>query len=497
MPAQDKPNYKCKAHTDAAAAIQIVRDVSGGTPVMRKAGTTYLPKERRETQQDYDFRRDRTVLFEGYLRTRQSLVGMVFDKDIVLGDDVPAQIKTHLEDVDLAGNHIDVFAKRHFTDQFEGCAFILVDMEPSLSEGATLADEIATGRRPYWVGYKADQAINYRFERVKGKQEFSQITFEEVTCEPDGAYGEKEVTRYRTFRKVNGVVEWELNRLNPEAKNEEDKIVFEKSGVTTLSRIPVAVAGEIGKPPPLLGLAYLNISHWQNSSDQENILHITRVPMLVRIGAKSDQTEVVVGVTGTLDVDVDGDVKWLEVSADGAMSVGRQHLLDIEQRMGMMGLSTLTQRSDANITATEKKQDFQEKHSELATMARSEKDAIELALSFHAEYLGLSDGGSIELGVKEEQLTLTPQHLQVLLAAVQANDFSLETFLTVVLGLLRETGALAEDVNVDDEIARVKAAQSAAQAQALPSLASKALAGAPNTVRSLFEARSNRAPASR
>jgi hypothetical protein len=36
--------------------------------------------------------------------------------------------------------------------------------------------------------------------------------------------------------------------------------------------------------PPLLNLALLNIKHWQSQSEQDNILHVARVPLLVAYG---------------------------------------------------------------------------------------------------------------------------------------------------------------------------------------------------------------------
>lgn len=404
---------------------------------MRAAGTTYLPRERREPLQDYNDRLNKTVLFEGYPKTRDSLVGLVFNGEITLKEDVPEQIRKLWEDIDLAGNHGDVFCKSRFTDQFEGASVILVDMEqpdnqPRVTRaGDTKADVDA--RRPYWVGYKHHQVTNWRQARLNGKQEFTLITFKEVSQEAEGDYGEKEVTRYRTFRKVDGRVVWELDRENPEATTEEGKLERENSGTIALTRIPIAVGGELGSPPTLLGLAYLNISHWQNSSDQENILHITRVPKLVRIGQElvnqgAKQEEIEISVTSVLDAPVGGDYKWLEVQKEGGMGLGRQHLLDIEQRMGMMGLSTLTQRSDANITAFEKAQDAKEKHSVLSTMARSAQDQIELALELTAEYLRLPDGGSIELPASQDDMVLDAQDLQLAQQAVKEGTLRIETF---------------------------------------------------------------------
>ena len=463
---KNRPDYRCAELERVQPSIDLVRDLSGGTKVMREKGKTYLPQEPRETDANYKIRLERSVLFEAYKRTRESLVGIVFKKEIIFGEDIPEIIQTQLEDVDLCGNHLDVFAKRLFTDQFEGYAFILVEMESALPEGSTLADERNANRRPYWVRYKADQVINRRLERINGRQEFSQITFEEKTAEPDGEYGEKEVVRCRTFRKVNGVVTWELNRID-KSKPEAEQVTFESSGQISLNRIPVAVVGEIGCCPPLLGLAYLNISWWQNNSDQENILHITRVPVLVRKGVKDDGTEQVISVTGTMDLPADGDAKWLEISDTGAVKVGRDHLLDLEKRMGMAGLSVMSEKPDTASTATEIRDDSRKELSELATMARSLKDGIELALSFHAEYLGAEQGGSIELGVSEESLVLTPQHLDVLFKAVAANKLPLSAFLNAVLYLLETAGVLAEDASIEDWERQIQEAVTVSQAVGL------------------------------
>lgn len=448
-------DFTCKAHKDVMPFITTVQDLSGGTPAMRTARTKYLPMEPRERPGDYDARLDNTVLFEGYSKTRDSLVGMVYNGEIKLKDDVPALLKTYAEDIDLAGNHIDVFGKARFTDQFEGASVILVDMERVDNQsrrtlaGNTRADSDAL--RPYMVGYKHHQVTNWRKARINGKEEFTLITFREPSYEADGEYGEKEVVRYRTFKRpvfdkgldesgkrvrpvAYGSPVWELHRENKQSTGEDNQLVYEDGGEVAISRIPVAVGGELGAKPTLLGLAYLNISHWRNSSDQENILHITRVPKLVQKGGdppgtgNNTETEIVLNVTSTLWVPEDGDIKWLEVQAQGAMEIGRQHVLDIEQRMGMMGLSTLTQRSDANITATEKRQDAREKNSTLSTMARSHKDQMELALEFMSEYKNLPSGGSIELPASQEELVFDSEDLTLAYTMVKEGRLTPDTF---------------------------------------------------------------------
>jgi hypothetical protein len=489
---KEKASYECADYKEMAPAWCVVRDVSGGTVKMREAGATYLPQEPAETTANYKRRLGRSVFFNAYLRTRRALTGMVFKRNPVIAEDVPPDIVKHLENVDLAGTHIDVFSKELFADAFEGHAFILVDMEKGMETGATLADERAAGRRPYWVRYKADQAVNWRTARINGEEHLIQITFKECTYEPDGAYGESEVTRYRVFKRVEGIVTWELYRLIK--KEPEDELILDDMGTVPLDRIPVSIVyghrlGLVKSEPPLLDLAYLNIAHWQEYSDYRNILHVAQVPILMRKGANQEQAAVEVSVASTVDVGENGDVQWVEIQGN-SIEAARKELVDLEQRMAMMGLSILAQRSDSDVTATEVNANETERQSELATMARSLKDAMELALEFHAQYMGLelAEGGSIELGVDESELTITPEMLSILLNAVSSNKLSLETFLTVLLNLLSQTGMLSDEVVLEEEVARVGEAAKAAQQLALPSLAQKALQGAPNTVKGLFGA---------
>lgn len=529
---KNRPDYHCAACDRVLPFVKVVQDLSGGTPAMRAAGEAYLFKNKMETPDDYKNRLGRTVLFEAYKTTVEALVGAVYKQEIDIGEDVPTAIRGvkdqtegYIEDIDLAGNHLDVFGKKVFKDQFEGCAVILVEMPPKLESSAltlsatpTALDDRVLNRRPYWVEYSASQAINWQKARINGAEQFTLITFEECSMEPDGEYGEKEVKRYRTFRRPliddgrdgagrqtrpasYGSPQWELNRLIPDAKPGEPQFVLEGSGTVTnkdgnpLSRIPAYESGNLGSNPPLLGLGYLNISHWQNSSDQENILHVVRCPQAIRIGFQPEKPAdgkdgAVVGVTGIWDFPVGGDAHYMEIRGDGATKAGRDNIVDIEQRMGMIGLSTLTQRSDSNITATEKKIDNAEKHSMLSTMARSHKDCIEGALGATAEYMGLPSGGSIKLGVSEDQLILTPKHMDVLLSATLQNKLPLRAWLQAALSLLENAGVLAEDVNVEDWVAQIEAMNETQQAVGLATSAKSNLLSLPPAMRGMGGAQS-------
>jgi hypothetical protein len=99
--------------------------------------------------------------------------------------------------------------------------------------------------------------------------------------------------------------------------------------------------------------------------------------------------------------------------------------------MAMSGLSILAQRANSDLTATEVKGNTVERTSELATAARSNRDGIESALGFHAQYLNLADqmgdGGAIESGVADDSLVLDAQTLTVLNTMVSQRRLTLET----------------------------------------------------------------------
>lgn len=225
---KNNPAYKCKAYGEMELDWETVEDLSAGARKVRDKGAKYLPVEPAEDRgKDYPIRLSRALLFNAFERTLNGLVGMAFRKEPKLGTDVPEIIRGReeakgllklegwAENIDLQGAAWTVFAKETFTDAMRlGHSFIYTDMPPKLPTGATLADERAAGRRPYWVSYRASQALNWRGRQETraialsngtvisvptGRRILEQITFEECSYEPDGKYGEKEVKRYRVL----------------------------------------------------------------------------------------------------------------------------------------------------------------------------------------------------------------------------------------------------------------------------------------------------------
>jgi hypothetical protein len=431
---------------------------------MRALGETYLPRAPAETQLAYERRISKSEFFNGFGRTVKGLTGMVFRRNPTLGDDMPEPLKKHWEDIDGAGTHGDVFAKTLFDDGLTtGLAGILVD-HPSVADAAdlTLAQVEALNLRPYWVPYAASQILSAREERDGARMVLSQLVLKEEYMALDGDFGEKAVCRYRVFKRTKlagkGVVTyqvWEETAVGGQ------KTLAPLGGVgivakqTEIPFSPLVTGDRLGcleTRPPLLDLAYTNIAHWQVQSDHRYSMHIASIPILVFKGRQllegGEEKEQVIGPEVGIDVDKDGDVKYVE-HAGTALAATRQELQDLESRMAAQGLAMLQHETRAAETAEAKRIDKAEQDSTLATAARGLGDCLELAFQFHANYLSL-DAGSIEVNQEFEDLAFDAGMIAALSNLEVAGQISLDTLWTML-----ETGGILPD-SFEADVEKVK-----------------------------------------
>ncbi len=485
---KDRPDNRNRAYQAMQAGWQIVRDVAGGALTLRAKGRDYLPQFPAEHEKKYEIRRKTATLFNCFGRTVQGLVGMIFKKNPVLSADVPEVIRGraeetdeagavmrpraegHWENIDLAGTHGDVFCREVVEDALtEGHAFVLVDMQKALGRGATLEDEIKAGLRPYWVKYKACQAVNFRAVKINGQLAIGQITFEEETCEPDGAFGEKEVKRYRTFtleeyadvvtRAAGYRVRFELKRKTQADNGEEIFAVDDEGYISGFDRIPVAVVygrkvGFLQSQPPLLDLALLNVSYYQKKSDRDNNLHLCGSPTPVFSGVPDDWNLLVTGSGFGIKLPTGATGAYMEPEGV-ALEESRKDLEELRGEMAALGLSALEGGPQVKATATETIIDFTQESSEIETVARSAQDGFELCLQFHAKYLNLPSGGSISLGSHLKALRLTQAQVQAYSNMAAASQLSLLTLWEI----LERGDALPDTFNAVTEQQRLKEQQ--------------------------------------
>lgn len=404
---------------------EVIRTLMGGTRAMREASRKYLPQLAAEGARAYAARVEQSTLFNATRKTVRDMTGKVFAKPVVLGGDVPVQLRAFAENVDLTGRHLSIFARDVFFDALQtGIGYLLADMPPlSIDQPNTIAAEKAQNRRPYLVYIPLENVLGWKSTLQNGAEVLTQFRFKETVFEPNGEWLEKTVTQVRVLSPGA----WEVWR---EASNNAWVKVAE--GVTSLDRIAITPVyldrtGFMQAEPPLSELAELNVAHWQSSSDQRNILHVARVPILFGSGF-SDESTIEVGANSMVRAqDPNANLRYVEHSGH-AIGAGREDLKDLEFQMQTMGLQLLV--PNPGQTATGEIRDDAKENSPLAAMASGLQDALEAAFGFMAAFIGLGNdaGGSLTINTDFGVQAGAGADLQQLLDAVNSRQISRETF---------------------------------------------------------------------
>jgi hypothetical protein len=427
----------------------LLEALMGGTRAMRAAGTKYLPRWPGETAgsdgiDPYLVRKDQTTLYPAYARTVSVMAGKPFAKQLTLNEEAPPKMVEWCADVDRQGTSLHVFAAEMFEESFYGLAGILVDTPRADNAGRliTQAEQQAAGMRPYMVRVFHRQILGWRARQTSAGLQLLQLRLKEDGEEDDGEYGSKLVERVRVLEPGK----WTLLRKSGSAWGEEG------SGTTGLKYIPFVpiygkrVAFMIGKPP-LIDLGYQNVEHWQSKSDQQNILHIARVPILT-ISGLTEAPALILGAQSGVHLGANPDAKIQFVEHTGkAIEAGRQSLIDLEGRMIATGAELLVAKPGQR-SAEEASNDAEANKSDLQRMAEVFEDSLNQALSFMAEMGGVDDSTTATLHKGFAARSLSEAVGTLLVEMVRAGLIRKET----ALKELQRSGMLGSDIDVAAEI---------------------------------------------
>ena len=341
-----------------------------------------------------------STLLPAYSETIKNNVGRVFAEPIALGDDIPEPIKQLAENFDRQGNNLHVWAQSFFTQALShGLCHALVEYPQILpaKPGAivTNADAIAAKARPYVIMIRPQQIIGWRTSSKGGEHILTQLRYLESVEEDDGEFGVQTIDQIRvltpgawaTYRKVKGDkdVEW----------------LPHDQGISSLSTIALATlytnrTGFMTATPPLLELAHLNIKHWQSQSDQDNILHVARVPMLAISGIDDSTWELKVGTASATKLPTGSTMQWVEHTGR-AIEAGRTSLHDLLDEMRIAGAKLLQKDKQITKTATQAEDESAQEMSPLQAMAAQLEDTLDQILQFFALFIGGAEGGHVQV----------------------------------------------------------------------------------------------------
>jgi len=462
MSEKDKtsPATTSNAYDAMAPRWAVIDALLGGTEAMRAAGEAYLPRHEEETEKGYQARLASAVLLNMVEQTLNSLAGKPFCDPIKLNEDVPKRIEDEiLPDVDLQGNKLDVFARSWFRESLsKAFAHVLIDMpKPVASPDGrprTLADDRKEKVRPYWVLIKPECLLFCRSEVRDGAEVLLHVRIAETYTEQDG-FTEVEKQRIRVLEP--GMVQlW-----GPTKEKRNGKAVWKmmEEWNTGLPYIPLVTFYAdrqdtcYGKPP-LLDLAWLNVTHWQSTAEQRHILTVSRFPILACSGTTPEDMDkpIVVGPNKVLyNPDPAGRFYYVEHTG-AAITAGRTDLQDLEQQMANYGAEFLKEKPGGQ-TATARALDSAEATTALGAMVMVFEDALAQALDITAEWMKLSQtGGTVELSKEYDIEEADAAGMDTLTKARAARDISRKTYLNA----LRLRDVLPEDFDEDEDLAELQ-----------------------------------------
>jgi hypothetical protein len=414
----------------------------------------YLRKEPGEPAMAYEDRLHRATYTPTYRDAIRGYAGLLGRFELI---DVPPSMEENQDNVDLNGSSVQAFFGRCDERVLrDGGVFVLVDMLPS--EGPdNFLDQQRDGRVPYLLMVDRADVINWHVERVHGRQRVTRATVRQYRpIQVPGSYGSViepvyhvlEPGSVRTYQVKKGQEGWR-NILIEEVR-------------TSIPFVPLVWYGATStnfgvSEMPMQGLAAMSLQHFQLRSDLTELLHKCAMPVPVRKGAvggvNGAMPPLVLGPNTAVDLDVEGDFKFVEPHGQSLT----QHQSEIRHLEELMDRSSLNFLYGAEVkTATEASLRAAQVASQVSGMVRTKVSSFDTIMRLWALYAGEETTINPESGLAmNDSLINKPVDSSGIAQMVNLYREKLISRHTI-LEELRRGGVLDPDLRIDTEIERIE-----------------------------------------
>lgn len=343
----------------------------------------------------------RAVFYNVTQRTHRGLVGAVFKNEPAVT--VPEFLPRIEEDCDGAGVPLAQQAEKAagYALAF-GRYGLLVDY-PSLAEPATRAQVVSGDVSPTVVLYDPQSVINWRTIVVGASRILSLVVIRESVSVSDDGFQTEDEPRWRVLRLVQGESDgglvYEVSMWKQGAKSGYEldglPIVPKDGSGKPFTRIPFLFGGAVNNDPevdlpPLADLAGLNIAHYRNSADNEELLHMCGQATPIVCGLTEDwareilRGEVRLGSRGLVPLPAGGSATLLQMQSTTAIG---EAMKDKERQMVALG-AKLVEQKQVQRTATEAAIEDAAETSVLGSCVRNVEAAYRWALQVCCDFVG-------------------------------------------------------------------------------------------------------------
>lgn len=463
----------------------LIRDCISGETVIKDAGVKYLPMPGAsdtspENKARYKAYKDRAVFFNATRRTLSGLVGQVFMRDPVVK--VPSAMEIVVDNASGGGVSLFQQAKKSLSMTLAySRSGLLVDY-PNTGGATTAAQRDSGEVRAVIKTFSPMEIINYRTETRGAVEYLSMVMLAESYPSSDDGFELKTSCQFRELRIIDGV--YIQNIWREEYPTPYDGSKLPKRGDNYRVTERVAMSGPDGQPlkeipfmflgsenndpnpdnPNFYDLASVNVAHYRNSADYEQICYIVGQPTPVVKGVSQSWIDDVLkgklnfGSTGgiMLPDSANADAYLLEVKQT---TMSKEAMDQKENMMVSLG-AKLVEVKKVQQTAFETKVEATSEGSVLSTTTKNVAAGYLWALKKAAMFSGLpEDGIEFELNTDFDIARMTPEEVKQIIDTWQKGGISFKEMRDV----LRKAGQATED----DEVAKASIAKDTADAMAL------------------------------
>ena len=382
----------------ALAAWQRARNVIAGEDAVKAAGELYLPRLTAQSDDDYNAYRCRASFFNATSRTADGYVGLIFRRAPFqrlpsLRSSIGKALSVFANDADMLGTSLYGYAKNVVTEVI------------AVARAGTLVDWENEGeQRAYASLYAAESILNWRVERINGRNIPTLIVLSETVDAPASAdasdFSTTPLDQIRVLRLVEivptspkkaarakqyGCVV-EIYR-RPQKKARQSKQEWELVETKTplrrgkpLPLLPFVFHGpRHSRPPvdklPLSDVIGINLDHYRLDADYKHGIHFTALPTAWVSGFPKD-VELRIGSSTAWHTDIPGATAgFLEFMGHGLNTFDKALDRD-ERQMAVLGSRLLAEQKKVGETAEAMELRQTGENSILANLATSVSESL-------------------------------------------------------------------------------------------------------------------------
>ncbi len=445
------------------------RDILAGEDAIKAGGEKYLPRLDSQTEEEFANYVKRASFFNATGRTAEAYLGLIFRRPPFVklpGSDseisstgLARALGDFANDVDMLGTPLAGYAKLVVGDVVGlGRAGSLIDWGGSGNSDQGNAVSNRKEQRAYAVFYPAEQIINWRVERVRGRNVPTLVVLREFVpaaaslALSDAEADEFEAAPVEQIRVLRLVVEdggeafCRVDLWQPKAGQSRKK----QEWVLVESRAPL----RLGKPLPLIPFVFhgprhsqpnvdkgpledilaINLDHYRLDADFKHGLHFTALPTAWVSGFDKAATLRIGSSTAWVSETPGASAGFLEFTGQGLTTFERAMDRD-EKLMAVLGSRMLEDVKKVGETATAIELRQSGEYSILGTVALSVSMSLTQVLRWVYWWNSTEDQPDdvteeqvlIQLNTDFSAKGLASQDVQAIVAAWQAGAISLDT----------------------------------------------------------------------